>query len=108
MPIVDFVEGVYTPIVKSHSNEMNYFEFEANISSIDRFRITELYAPLFKIGLKSAKFGNRQSYENLIVDDKVPKKFLFDLERIKYGISIGRLPDPDDLPILLRKKLWLT
>ncbi|MGA2386907.1 MAG: hypothetical protein ABSG33_10275 [Candidatus Bathyarchaeia archaeon] len=108
LPIVDFVGGVHTPIVMSQSIDIRYFEIAPDISTLERLKIIELYVPTFKAVLTSVKFGARQSYEHLIVAGGVPPKFVFDLNKVKYCLSIGTLPEPDDLPPVLRNKLWPT
>lgn len=105
LPVVDFVDGVHTPIIKTSSNKIGYFELDPNVSALERMATLELYLPAFTEGLRNVKFGKRQSYEHLIVSGNVPSKYLFNLQKMKFAVSIGRLPQPNDVPEVLRKKL---
>jgi hypothetical protein len=105
-PNVGFSQGVHTPIVESKSDELRYIEIEPNVPIHERIAITDIYIPLFLKVLKSFKFGEKQSYEDLIVQGQVPGKYLFKLANITTAVLIGHFPSPDDLPQPIRKKLW--
>ena len=105
-PNVSFVRAIHTPIVDSKSSDFRYLEFEPNIPIEERISIVNLYLPLFLRCWKSVKFSDRQNYEDLLVEDKVPEKYLFRLSEVKSAVLVGRFPKPDDLPVPLRQKLW--
>lgn len=105
-PNVAFTKAVHTPIVESESYDCRYAEIEPNIPLKEQIEIVALYFPIFLKLLKTTKFGKKRSYENIIREGGVPQRYLFDLSQIKCAIIIGNFPKPNDLPSVLRDKLW--
>jgi hypothetical protein len=105
-PVVGFVKLIHTPIVKSKSEDFRYFEFEPNIPVKERIAITDYYLPIFLRFLKSFKFNQKQDCKDLIIMDKVPKKYLFELADVRSAFLIGHFPKPEELPEALKQKLW--
>lgn len=104
---MEFTKRVHTPIVKSKSYTVRYLDIEP-IPNMERFEIVTLYIPNFKKALVSAKFKRkRRGYNNVIQHGGVPKKYLFDLSKVKAAIVVGSsLPKPEELPRTLRDRLW--
>jgi len=62
---------------------------------------------MFEMILRGEKFANaKNGYDKIIVEGEVPGDYIFDLSEIKCAILIGRFPGPDDLPSLLKEKIW--
>lgn len=107
-PKVNFVRGVHTPIAESNVEELVYVEFDPDVPLNERIDIIYFYLPLFRWCRNSVKFtGPKKAYKNLIVQGKVPKKYLFKLSEIKSAVLIGRFPEPQELPEALKEKLEL-
>jgi hypothetical protein len=85
--------------------EMRFLDW--GLSLVERIEIVNLYAPLFKRALASAKFASRnEGYASKIVNDQVPDEFLMDYSKMKAAFSIGRLPQRSDVPEELRLGIW--
>ena len=106
-PEVAFTTGIHTPIVRSSSLDYRYVEIEPDLSFRERFEIVTLYLPMFERILRGEKFTDaKNGYDKIIVEGGVPGDYIFDLCEIKCAVLIGRFPRPDDLPNLLKEKIW--
>lgn len=106
-PEVAFTTGIHTPIVRSSSLDYRYVEIEPTLSLRERVEIVMLYLPIFERMLRGEKFADaRNGYDEIMVEGGVPGEYTFDLREIKCAVLIGRFPRPDDLPTLLKEKIW--
>ena len=105
-PAVEFTDFIHTPIVKSRSYDYQYMEIDA-LSLLERIDIVNLYIPIFDMVLKKSSFKKKgRSYQKILQEGGVPRKYLFELSKIKASIVIGKLPGREEVPESLRKRIW--
>jgi hypothetical protein len=95
-------------MIESNSYEWRYLEIEKGIPHAERIRITATYLPTFDYVLRGNKFSFKRRHDcsKLIQNSAVPTKYLLDLRGVKEAVVIGKMFLPDEIPEVIRNKLW--
>jgi hypothetical protein len=106
-PSVEFTKLVHTPIAESKEKRIRIVQIEPDVPTVEQIELVSLYLPMLRSAIKNAGFRTKnKEYASLIVPDRVPSKYLFDLSKVKQAIIIGPLPKPEELPLVLRNRLF--
>jgi hypothetical protein len=106
-PSIEFTTHVHTPVVKSAEKDVRMVEIEPDLPIRERIDVVFLYLPRLKSAIESARFSRRcEDSLSVTVSGSVPEKYTLDLSKIKYAAIIGRYPLPEELPPILRDRVF--